>query len=312
VAVQHLRLPSLQTLFYTTLFSLPPIILIRLMATSSPKNLLSALQDIFRTKKQDLKIRKCSDKSTCLRAEKTRLGCGSCSCIREIIAQKSVIALLALCLLLNNYFYFAAFNRTSIAVAVFTHYTAPLFVALLAPFFLQERFDTRTIPPLILALAGLATILFPSGQLTLARPDLVGALCGTASGLAYAGTLITAKHLVARLDSVALILGQNLFILLFLAPFEFLSRPVPIPGSAWLLLLLLGVVLCTLAPLFYLSGLKHLKAQHTAVIGYLEPLAAVLLGLLLTGSSPDLTVWLGGGAILIAGISITLLKDKTL
>ena len=218
--------------------------------------------------------------------------------------------MLAFFLLLNNFFYFAAFNRTSIAVAVFTHYTAPLFVALLAPIFLKERFDTRIIPPLLLALAGLAAILFPDGRLILADTDFYGALCGTASGLFYACTLITAKHLTGRLDSSGLILGQNLFILLFLMPFFIFSSPESIPGSSWLLLLLLGVVLCALAPFFYLSGLKRLKAQHTAVIGYFEPLAAVLLGLLVTGRTPALTVWLGGGAILISGIAITLFKEK--
>ncbi len=228
---------------------------------------------------------------------------------REIIPHVRTIALLSLCLLLNNLFYFAAFNRTTIAVAVFTHYTAPVFVALLAPFFLAETFDCRILGPLLLALAGLAAILFPTGFDNPANGNLAGALCGIASGLAYAGTLITAKHLTGRLKPAGLILGQNLFILFYLFPFFIYSHPFHLPVSSWFLLSVLGVILCALAPLLYLSGLKHLRAQPTAVIGYLEPLAAVLLGIFIQGGSPSLPVWLGGAAILISGIIITLLKE---
>ena len=45
--------------------------------------IFSTLQVIFCSKKQDLKIRKCSDKSTYLRAAKIHLGCGDCSRIRH-------------------------------------------------------------------------------------------------------------------------------------------------------------------------------------------------------------------------------------
>ena len=47
----------------------------------------STLQVIFCTKKQDFIVRKCSDKSTYLRAKKARLGCGVCSRIRYLRSQ---------------------------------------------------------------------------------------------------------------------------------------------------------------------------------------------------------------------------------
>ena len=55
--------------------------------------IFSTLQVIFCSKKQDLKIRKCSDKSTYLRAAKIHLGCGDCSRIRHFFWIFSLLGL---------------------------------------------------------------------------------------------------------------------------------------------------------------------------------------------------------------------------
>ncbi|MBN2808220.1 MAG: EamA family transporter [Deltaproteobacteria bacterium] len=215
------------------------------------------------------------------------------------------LVLLALSLLINNYFYFAAFNQTSIAIAVFSHYTAPLFVALMAPFLIAERFEKRLLLPLFMALSGLALILAQDWLTNFSAADLKGSFYGVASGLAYAFTLIFAKRLTAYLTPLSLAFWQGFFIVVLLFPFYILSPPLFLPQSAWFLLAGIGVTHCALAPMLYLSGLKHIKAQHVAVIGYIEPLSAVLLGLLLMHEAPVWSTWLGGSAILFSGFIIT-------
>ncbi len=222
-----------------------------------------------------------------------------------------LLSLLALSLLLNNFFYFAAFNRTSIAISVFTHYTAPLFVAVLTPFMLTERFDRRLVFPLLIATSGLAAVLAPEWHSTVGHADLIGAFCGIASGLAYAFTIIFAKRLTMDLNPLALVFGQSLFISLFLLPFVIFTSVAALSLSTWIYLAIIGVTHCTLAPLLYISGLKHIKAQHAAVIGYLEPLAAVVLGLFIAHESPSKFIWLGGVAILLSGAIITRLRTRT-
>lgn len=222
-----------------------------------------------------------------------------------------LLSFLALSLLLNNFFYFAAFNRTSIAISVFTHYTAPLFVALLTPFMLSESFDRRLVFPLLIATFGLAAILAPEWHTSIGHTDLTGAFCGIASGLAYAFTLIYAKRLTMVLGPLALVFGQSLFISLFLLPFVTFSSVSELSLLTWFYLAVIGVTHCTLAPLLYISGLKYIKAQHAAIIGYLEPLAAVILGLFLAHESPSKSIWFGGSAILLSGAIITRLRTRT-
>ncbi|MBN2706668.1 MAG: EamA family transporter [Deltaproteobacteria bacterium] len=224
-------------------------------------------------------------------------------CFQSLKRGFLVLALLALSLLLNNYFYFAAFNRTTIAISVFTHYTAPLFVVLLAPLLLAESFEKRLIFPLGIASFGLAAVLFPDFCAATAQPlQLGGALFGLASGVAYAFTLIFAKKLAARLPTLDLILWQSFFMVMFLLPFFSQVRaPMPSRPAVWLLLLLLSLSHCILAPFLYLDGLRGIKAQHAAIIGYLEPLAAVSLGLVINHERPSGWIWVGGSAIILSG-----------
>ena len=268
--VKILHLNPLHIVFFTTLFSLPPILIITSFKSGSLRQNLSGVRLHY-----------------------------------------PLLALLAISLLLNNYFYFAAFNQTSIAIAVFTHYTAPLFVAFMAPFMLSEKFEKRLLVPLVIALLGLATILAPDWHFNLSAADVTGALYGVASGLAYAFTLIFAKRLTSRLSPLSLVFWQGLFIILFLSPFFTLNPLFTLPTSSWLWLIGLGITHCALAPLLYLSGLTHIKAQHAAIIGYLEPLSAVFLGLLLAHEAPSWSIWLGGISILFSGALTTGLRKRS-
>ena len=159
----------------------------------------------------------------------------------------------------------------------------------------------RLLIPLFVALLGLAVILAPHWQSNFSTADATGALYGVASGLAYAFTLIFAKRLTAIISTLSLVFWQGIFMLLLLLPFFTLNPLFTLPTSSWIWLIGLGLTHCALAPLLYLSGLSHIKAQYAAIIGYLEPLSAVFLGLLLVHEAPSMMTWIGGVSILFSG-----------
>src|SRR3989344_7164323 len=66
-----------------------------------------------------------------------------------------IVAALGAFNILNNFFYFQAYVNTTISNAVLTHYTAPIFVALLAPLVLKERLEKITIAALVISIIGL-------------------------------------------------------------------------------------------------------------------------------------------------------------
>ena len=68
-----------------------------------------------------------------------------------------------------------------------------------------------------------------------------------------------------------------------------------------LLLVTGGLLHSTIAPLLYFSALRQVMAQHAAVLGYIEPLAAVPLAFLFLSEFPPATTICGGILILFSG-----------
>jgi drug/metabolite transporter (DMT)-like permease len=207
---------------------------------------------------------------------------------------------LALASLLNNITYFYALGHTTVSNAVFTHYTAPVLVAVLAPLLIAERLQRITLISLPVAMAGMALIVLQDGGLHLDNEHLPGILAGTASGLGYAFMVILTRRLGQLLLHQKAIVMLLWITVIMTAPVV-LVLDYDLSVKAALLLLLTGVLHSTLAPLMYFSALRHVLAQHAAILGYIEPLAAVPLAFLFLAEVPPLTALLGGALILLSG-----------
>jgi drug/metabolite transporter (DMT)-like permease len=209
-------------------------------------------------------------------------------------------AALALSSITNNITYFYALGHTTVANAVFTHYTAPFFVALFAPLLIAERLHKVTIVSLPLAFAGMALIVGASGDLRFGSGHTAGILAGTGSGVAYALLIILSRKL-----SRMLLHHKAVFMILWIT--VLVTGPVALMTAYTLtarmlvLLLITGVFHSTIAPLLYYNALRHVIAQHAAILGYLEPLAAVPLAFLFLSESPRGTALAGGLLIILSG-----------
>jgi drug/metabolite transporter (DMT)-like permease len=62
---------------------------------------------------------------------------------------------------LNVLTFFASINYTTVAIAVITHYVAPIMIAVAAPYIEKQAISARTWPAAIVALAGLVIVLEP-------------------------------------------------------------------------------------------------------------------------------------------------------
>lgn len=189
-------------------------------------------------------------------------------------------------------FYFA-FKATTVANAVLTHYTAPVIVAVLAVVFLKEKVSCPLIASMLIASAGLWIML---NGLSLGEEQFAGIVAGTVSGVAYALIVILGRLYARLYHPVVLTFLVNTTIIMLLAPFirEF-------PRHAIWSCLFMGVVHSTIAPVLYYRGLRDVNATRTAVLGYLEPLCAILLAMLFLHEMPDIRSLYGGILILFSG-----------
>lgn len=200
--------------------------------------------------------------------------------------------------LLNMLSYFYAFKNTTIANAVLTHYTAPAIVAFLAPVFLKEKITEKVIIAIIIASVGLWIML---NGFTFQEDHTRGILSGLFSGLTYAVIVILARVYAQNYNPLVLTFFSNIAIVILLVPFV---REIPL-HALWSFLLM-GIVHSTIAPILYFRGLQSITAQRAAVLGYFEPVGAILLAVLIFGESPSGMAVIGGILILTSGyIAIT-------
>jgi len=214
-----------------------------------------------------------------------------------------LFAALAVGSIINNITYFYALASTTVSNAVFTHYTAPLFVALLAPLFIDEKLQKVTIVALPLAAAGMLLIVLSGGGLQWGGEHSAGIMAGTVSGVAYAVLIIVSRKL-----SRMLLHHKSVVLLLWItaaatAPVA-LSTDHVMTLQAGVLLLIGGIAHSTVAPLLYFSALRKVLAQHAAVLGYIEPLAAVPFAMVFLAEVPSSLSLIGGTLILASGYII--------
>jgi drug/metabolite transporter (DMT)-like permease len=211
-----------------------------------------------------------------------------------------LFAALTVSSLVNNITFFYALGHTTVSNAVFTHYTAPVIVAVLAPLLISERLKRMTLISLPVAVAGMALIVLSGGGLSLNSAHLPGILAGTASGVAYAFVIISSRRL-----SMLLLHHKAIILLLWLttlatAPAAF-AADYSLTLTTAALLVVTGILHSTAAPLMYFSALRRVLAQHASILGYIEPLAAIPLAFLFLSEKPALAALFGGALILFSG-----------
>jgi drug/metabolite transporter (DMT)-like permease len=202
---------------------------------------------------------------------------------------------------LNCVLYFSALQTTRVAVAVLTHYAAPLFVALGAPLVLAEPRHPRTLVSVLLGLFGLTLLLAPWNVPLAAGPQLwTGALLGLGSAVFYAISLLFNKRLSARFDASEMLvyhMPSALLLLALLVPHG--GWAISEPALLWLVLGALGPG--AIAGVIFMRSLARVPAAHASVLTLAEPVTALLIAALAWGEPLSPLGLLGGAAILAAG-----------
>ena len=211
--------------------------------------------------------------------------------------------------LLNSFTFFYAYQNTTIANAVLTHYTAPVVVAILAPIFLKERLTIIIFVAITLSTAGLWIMLDISlteflALLFAGDKNTLGIIAGLVSGIAYGILIIILRFFAQKFNPIVITFFQSASIALILLPF--VEIPANFTSALWAFVLM-GVVHSTIAPLLYFRGLREVTANRSAILGYLEPVCAIILGILFLSEAVTYKIVIGGILILFSGY-LTIVK----
>ena len=205
-----------------------------------------------------------------------------------------------------------ATKKTTAANAIFLQYTAPIYILILAPFVIGEKFHIRDLVTVVIVLAGMS--LFFVGQLRL--EDYQGNAAALGSGVLLGLYILLLKHprtvgnprLVGSADykpinpAIAVIYGN-----LLLAAATFPSGVSAIPmmtGMDWFAVTFLGVVQIGISYILFIKGVRGgTRPLDASLIGFIEPLLNPVWVFIFVGERPSQWALLGG-AIIITAIAV--------
>lgn len=211
----------------------------------------------------------------------------------------------------NWMFLFEAYNYTKVATATLCYYMQPTIVILLSPLLFREKLTWKKGLCALLSLIGMVLVsgMTPNSLPTAA--DTKGILFGLTAALLYAIIVILNKKLpgIEPNRKTIVQLGSAAVVIL---PYIFLSGQsfrleLAQPGTAAMILpivmlIVAGVVHTGIAYVMYFGSMDGLRTQTVAVLGYLDPVIAVILSAVLLGEW--MNIWEILGAVLILGAAL--------
>ncbi|MDM7924190.1 MAG: DMT family transporter [Pyrinomonadaceae bacterium] len=198
-----------------------------------------------------------------------------------------------------------ATKKTTAANAIFLQYTAPIYILILAPFVIGEKFHLRDLVTVVIVLAGMS--LFFVGKLEIS--DYQGNIAALFSGVFLGLYIMLLRHPKAEgfNPTIAVIYG-NLILAFVNAP----SGVAAIPTMTfldWFAVSFLGVVQIGISYVFFVRGVTGgTRPLDASLIGFIEPLLNPVWVFLFVGERPS--QWaIVGGAIIIAAIAFHTIRQ---
>ncbi|KIL97091.1 Permease of the drug/metabolite transporter (DMT) superfamily [Paramagnetospirillum magnetotacticum MS-1] len=207
-----------------------------------------------------------------------------------------------------NLLFFDAMRTTSAVNGALIMATNPLLTAVLAAMFLGEQLPGRQIAALPVALAGVSMVIlggvkgdvvFGMGDVEMMGANLSWAIYNVmARRLMPAGSALVNATIPMAAGALVLALAAGL------SGAEF-AIPGPKAGAALLAMVVFGSVL---AYLFWNAAIARMGAGRTALFLNLVPVFAAAIATL--GGTPPSPAQLGGGAVVIAAVIISMLPRR--
>lgn len=195
-------------------------------------------------------------------------------------------------------FLYEAYQQIGVGASTLLYFVGPVIVLALSPFIFGERLTLVRVAGFFCVIAGMYLV---NEVLLSGSGNTWGVFCGLMSAVLLAVMLITNKK-------AASIRGfENAFLQIFIG---FLTIAVirvaldgltlSIPPEDLICVLVLGIFNTGIGCYLYFSSLCSLPAQSVAVLGYIEPLSAVVFSALIL-SEVLLPVQILGAALILGG-----------
>lgn len=193
---------------------------------------------------------------------------------------------------------YEAYTRIGVSISSLLYYCGPVIVMVLSPMLFKEKLNIFKVGGFISVLCGVFLV---NGNALSDGGDTFGILCGVLSAVMYAFMVIFNKKatgITGLENSVLQLIISFLIVTVFVGIKQ--GIVMDIPTDSILPLLILGFINTGIGCYFYFSSIGNLPVQSVAICGYLEPLSAVLLSVLILRETM-LPIQIIGAVLILGG-----------
>ena len=249
------------------------------------------------------------------------------------------LVILGILMALSSLTLFLSYNYMPVGIASTLLFTYPILVAVIMTLIYHERMSWLVVVCLLLACTGigllcetgdpstpseplltplnpsnpsepLLTPLNPSNSPWGVSPFMIGALLVFLSSLSYAIYLVglnkTRVRTIASMPATFYVLCFGLLLFVWRVG---MNSPFTLPeqGLMWLNLVALGLLPTVVSLIFTAMAIQRIGSTQTALFGALEPVTAVVLGIIFLGESLNLRELVG---MVLIFVSVTLVVNR--
>ena len=198
---------------------------------------------------------------------------------------------------------FEAYKYTTVAISTLSYYFSPVIVTVVCPFLFKEKMTRKQILCFIMSTLGLSLVVGIT-DLGSGGNDAVGVAFGLGAAVLYA-TVILLNKFIKGVTGIHRTFLQFLAAIAVLIPYVLCTggmHPEILSSTGWICLLVVGLVHTGITYCMYFSSLKELPGQEAAILSYVDPLVAVVIGVVLLKEPLSWQQLVGG--LLILGFTL--------
>ncbi len=205
-------------------------------------------------------------------------------------------------------FLYEAYQQIGVGIASLIYYCGPVIVMIMSPIIFKEKLTSAKIIGFLIVLAGLLLI---NGNAMHGNGSKWGIVCGCMSAVTYF-FMVTfnkkSKDIVGMENSAIQLLTSFLTVAVFVLLKQGIA--MELSNVNWYAVFFLGIVNTGIGCYLYFSSLSQLPVQSVAVLGYLEPLSAVVLSALILSETMTVIQIVGAFCIIGGAMFGELVKGK--
>lgn len=221
-----------------------------------------------------------------------------------------VLSALGVLFIFSSLTLYLSFHVMDAGVASTILFTYPVMTAAIMALFFHEKTNWITFSSIVLSFIGVALLYWGDGTTKL---PIGGVVLVLISALTYAVYIIVVNRSQLKMSSFKI----NFYVLFYCAlgmlVYSFLAgEPLMLPQNAtsWFYVGWLAVVPAIMALTLMVYAAKLIGSTATAILGALEPLTAVLIGVFVFGEDFSLNLLIGIVLILVAVTMIVVLPGR--